>query len=664
MDRVTNYYGQIPLETDLLKTNQNTMVAIAKIAEAILGTSIALDGLAVTPTSPASLNVLVGAGQIFALENLEATVWSSLPSDISHSIVKQGIALDAQTFGITPPVTTGYSQVFLVEVQYADLDAGSTVLPYYNSANPAAAFSGPGNSGTAQNTVRRGIVATQIKAGTAATTGTQVAPTADAGWTGIYTVTVANGATTITSGNISVLATAPFINPKLPAVPAGVQSGKWLFGVDTGSADAMVVALNPAPAALVPGLCVRVKKGSSPNATTTPTLNVGLGANTVKRSGGAACAAADIPANSVCDYAWDGSAWQMVNFQGFSATSTTVNNYTLTIPYAVDSGTANNVVAVFSPAITSMAAGDLYKVKLAHPISGASTITVNALTAVALVRPDGSPTRGSEGVAGQEMILEFDGTNMQFVSANLTPSVSQVAGTSIDLAGSAPGSTKTATWSAAEMVVETALAGFSYKGASLSLSFNGSLSGAGGMDTGVMPTSADLNIYAIYNPTGNTWSTLGTIACNGRVYSGSSMPSGYTASALIWSGKTDSAASLVAFVQVGRKVSISPAVVFSFPYGSAGWTAQSLASMCPANTKFISGSMLYGTIDALSPWVSPTASNIGGIAGSCNATIVGNQTDGMQFSDLPVVTTQTVYWSTGSSGTATAVYMYISNYTI
>jgi hypothetical protein len=227
MDRQTVYFGQIPLETDQLKQSQNSMVALAKLASAVLGTTTIVNGFTCTPTTPASLNVLLTAGEVYQLENLEATAWSSLQANTAYSILKQGIQPGQQTFGITPPSTVGYSQVFLLEVQYQDLDNGSLVLPYYNAANPSSPFAGPGNSGAAQNTVRQGIVAAQLKAGVAAATGSQVAPTADAGWTGLFYITVANGATTITAGNITQVPSAPFIPATLPAIPGDVQIGKW-----------------------------------------------------------------------------------------------------------------------------------------------------------------------------------------------------------------------------------------------------------------------------------------------------------------------------------------------------------------------------------------------------------------------------------------------------
>lgn len=328
MDRLTNYFGQIPLETDLLRTNQNTMVAIAKLAAGVLGTPTTVNGFACTPTTPASLAVLLTPGEVYQLANLEATAWSSLPADVVHSIVKQGVLLDAAPLTITPPGTVGYSQVYLVEVQYQDVDAGSTVLPYYNAANPSSPFSGPGNAGTAQNTVRKGAVAVQIKAGVAAATGTQVAPAADAGWTGLFTVTVANGQATITSGNIAQLVSAPFIPVTLPALPSWVQGGSYAFGADTGTANAIVATLSPVPTSYTAGMCVFLKK--SANASTgAVTINLnGIGAVALNDSTGSPLSPGALPANCTIAATFTGSSFNLIggstayqSTSGFTANS-------------------------------------------------------------------------------------------------------------------------------------------------------------------------------------------------------------------------------------------------------------------------------------------------------------------------------------------------------
>ncbi|SDX12234.1 hypothetical protein SAMN05518669_103341 [Variovorax sp. YR634] len=211
MDRNINYPGQVPLETDLLKTNQFTMIGLSRLAAAILGTASCVSGFATTQTVVPSMAVLVAPGDIYSLQNLEGTAYSSLPQDLTHNILKQGISLDARTIAVAAPGTAGFSVNYLIQASYQDTDGGSTVLPYYNASNPSVAYSGPANSGTAQPTTRAGAVAISAKAGTAATTGTQTTPAPDAGYVGLYVVTVANGASTVVNANISAYSLAPFI---------------------------------------------------------------------------------------------------------------------------------------------------------------------------------------------------------------------------------------------------------------------------------------------------------------------------------------------------------------------------------------------------------------------------------------------------------------------
>jgi hypothetical protein len=89
MDRRTVYQGQIRLETDLLHAQQFGTVALAKLASGVLGPTTIVNGLTCVPTSPASLNVQMTKGEVYQLEPLEATSWSSLPSDTSDIILKR-----------------------------------------------------------------------------------------------------------------------------------------------------------------------------------------------------------------------------------------------------------------------------------------------------------------------------------------------------------------------------------------------------------------------------------------------------------------------------------------------------------------------------------------------------------------------------------------------
>ncbi len=209
MDRQIVYSGQVPQTTDLLNTNRQTMIALAKLCADLFGTSTVVSGLGCVPTTPASMSVTINPGQIYQLANVDGTAYSALPADTTHSLLKQGILMDAQSFILSAPATAGYSQNYLIQAAYLENDINNVVLPYYNSANPSQAFNGPGGSGNAQPTTRAGQVSLQLVAGTAAATGTQTTPAVTAGYVGLAIITVANGQSTITAANITAYPNAP-----------------------------------------------------------------------------------------------------------------------------------------------------------------------------------------------------------------------------------------------------------------------------------------------------------------------------------------------------------------------------------------------------------------------------------------------------------------------
>jgi hypothetical protein len=221
MDRQIVYPASIPLDTDFLTQNRSAMVALGSLAQAVLGTATIVDGLACQPTSPASLSVTVGAGSVSQFGPVDSLAYGSLAADTTDQIVKMGINLQPTTFTLSAPATPGESVIYLIEATFSETDATPVVLPYVNAANPAQPYSGPDNSGTAQNTQRIERVQLQLKAGTAANTGTEAAPAIDSGWSGLYLITVNNGQTAITAANIAVHPASPFVNFKLPTLTPG-----------------------------------------------------------------------------------------------------------------------------------------------------------------------------------------------------------------------------------------------------------------------------------------------------------------------------------------------------------------------------------------------------------------------------------------------------------
>ena len=296
MDRQIVYSGQVPQTTDLLNTNRQTMIALAKLCADLFGTSTVVSGLGCVPTTPASMSVTINPGQIYQLANVDGTAYSALPADTAHSLLKQGILMDAQSFILSAPATAGYSQNYLIQAAYLENDINNVVLPYYNSANPSQAFNGPGGSGNAQPTTRAGQVSLQLVAGTAAATGTQTTPAVTAGYVGLAIITVANGQSTITAANIAPAANAPVLPTDLLH---SIQQSAMTIGVDTGTANAYVIGLNPPIATLTDNMVLWFK---AKNANTgASTINIqGLGAIPLIGGAHVALQGGEIIANGKC----------------------------------------------------------------------------------------------------------------------------------------------------------------------------------------------------------------------------------------------------------------------------------------------------------------------------------------------------------------------------
>ena len=239
-------------------------------------------------------------------------------------------------------------------------------------------------------------------------------------------------------------------------------------------------------------------------------------------------------------------------------------------------------------------------------------------------------------------MLGTAGTQATFLQ--LATAIPAVVGTMSGLVGAGTASAKTASWTVNELILETILGGITYKGTSLSLAFNGATVGVNGMDTGSMPSGADLSIYAIYNPTSTLFGTLGTLGAtsNGPIYTGANMPAGYTASCLIWAGVT-TGVDFIQFYQFGRKVWIAETSIASGLSG--GPTLQSLAVAVPAAaTTFFPIVQLTGASQGeilLSPVTPSIVSLQYGVA-------VLNTSSSLP--ECPIVTSQDTYYSVSGAG--------------
>jgi hypothetical protein len=205
----------------------------------------------------------------------------------------------------------------------------------------------------------------------------------------------------------------------LEQVSRGVRQ-QLNFAVATfvpGSPNALSVTLDPPLDQYRAGLVLRVK--CPVNNTGPSTLNVNaLGARQIVRSNGAATSADDLQAGMVVALVDDGSRWQIINFQGFTSDVTNVNTYIVDIPYTVDTGTTNHIVAPFAPAITSTPAGKLVLVKVLNANTGPVDIVVNAMPVRPVIRCSLIPLPPADIIPGQIIALVYDGTSWQMISVS------------------------------------------------------------------------------------------------------------------------------------------------------------------------------------------------------------------------------------------------------
>jgi hypothetical protein len=248
MDRIIVYPGSIPLDTDLLNTNRNAMIALGALMQVALGAAPVVEGLGVEPTSPASMNAQVAPGSITQTVPLDANPYGTLGSDTADPSVKMGINIAPTFLTLAAPTVTGTSITYLVEAGFSEVDENPVALPYYNPANPSQPWIGPGGNGVAQATLRAERAAIQLKTGVAAPTGTQVAPAVDPGWIGLATITVNYGDTQILSGAIDALPTVPRALFKLASLRPGFVAvqpfrSSGLFTVPNGVGVAKVTVI-------------------------------------------------------------------------------------------------------------------------------------------------------------------------------------------------------------------------------------------------------------------------------------------------------------------------------------------------------------------------------------------------------------------------------------
>ncbi|CAE6812167.1 hypothetical protein R69746_05674 [Paraburkholderia aspalathi] len=376
---------------------------------------------------------------------------------------------------------------------------------------------------------------------------------------------------------------------------------------------------------------------------------------------------------------------------GLTPSKTTYNQVLLAIKRLVqnqavltDTGAVNAYAAANTPPLVTAtwSNGTTQQIVVAHTNTGASTYSPDALTAIPIYGLGLRPLQQGEMFAGGTAILmkqtiagvnsgnpiavllECAGGAQQVAPATASQhavqlgQVAGVVGSVRNLVMSVTAASATATLTADEIIVETALGGVRYCLPSFSKTINLATTGAGGMDTGTAPVSGFVALYAIWNPTTSTAALLATNATSslvGNVYGGANMPSGYTASALVSVRQTNASSQFVVGNQRDRRISAPQQAAVLTSTSTGGYTAQGITGNVPRNAVSYSGTAQISTTNngTINIYVAEDANGSGvqNIFFGTPASTTSNLS--VSYRDVLITTPGTMYYNVQVSGGGT-----------
>ncbi|HHH0670687.1 TPA: phage tail protein [Yersinia enterocolitica] len=247
--------------------------------------------------------------------------------------------------------------------------------------------------------------------------------------------------------------------------------------------------------------------------------------------------------------------------------------------------------------------------------------------------------------------------NLELSDVAHLPQLTGVVGTSRNAKMSVTAASSTATFTADELIVQTALGGLQHKLSSFSKTINLATTGVGGMDTGTVPANGFVALYAIYNPTTQISALLAVNASSvvaPEVYGGSNMPAGYTASALV-AVLPVATSRFAPFIHQGRKVSIIGASILSGNSTPSSLAALTVSAV-PLNTTLIRMAVTVGIVSPDTTAILEISANavlVGAKQISLGASLTGGTLSTTSYMEMPVVdNSRQIYWRIQGANTA------------
>lgn len=268
--------------------------------------------------------------------------------------------------------------------------------------------------------------------------------------------------------------------------------------------------------------------------------------------------------------------------------------------------------------------------------------------------------------AGNKASVYGDGTNIIIDNQvlNVSRQVTGITGSANNLRMSIASASATASLTADEVIVATAVGGQQFRVSGVSASINIGTTGAGGMDVGSAPAPGFVAIYLIYNPTTQATALLAVNATSTsapNVYAGSNMPAGYSASALLSVWRCYSG-TLAVGEQIGKDIYTADLILVALSGNVSSLSSIDMSAYIPVNAKKWNG---YGLINS----TSSTA--------NCNFTIsaktslvsvvafgTGNSGNLSSFTGMPIAETQRAYYTMSTSGPFGNGSVHTTGYTI
>jgi len=422
MDRPIIYDQSQGRDYDVLQGWRANLIGIGQAIADLLGSvSTLVTGLAATPTAPTSLSINLAAGDIYQQSAIDGTAYGSLSADTTLTM-QQGFAAAQQVALNTSGLAAGQSRWALVQANYSQQDEipgddpNGGVLAYLNTANPSGQpFSGPNNSGQAQNTRRQGLCVITVIYGNVATTGSEAPPNPSVGCVPLYLIDLAFGQTTIAANQI--LVAGPSVGNNVPnAYPRAPFLSGLLNQHHTGAAgqapqiDLTAEVRNKLPLANLPA-------SSAPSGGGLSVVQTFAGNPNGSVAGNAGVAGVSVP-----DIVWDvtDGVFYVCTTSGTAASALWTQFTKGSLPSFVgaSSGSVNALTLAPAPAVTALNNGDSFSFFIGvGPNTGAATVAISALAPISIVKDgEAGPTAltGGELVVGNMTSIRYDKPNNRF----------------------------------------------------------------------------------------------------------------------------------------------------------------------------------------------------------------------------------------------------------